>query len=237
MKDVKVVLIGIIDSKGSLINKKFYFTMGYGIIQSIKMGLKYGEYKLADIISRNIKSSIFKNKRSIKTICREHNISYEVIKDPNDEIFINRLDKIAPDLIISFSSPSKFKNSLLKLPKIGCINLHCSLLPLYAGLWPGFWVLYNSENETGATVHMMDDKIDTGGIINQEKIEINHKMSVFEVLKITKYVGGELMVKTIRDLQNDHLNVYENKSCEKKYFSWPSIQDLKRFRKNGGKFI
>ena len=62
-----------------------------------------------------------------------------------------------------------FKKELLKIPRYGCINLHCSILPKYAGLLPSFWTIYNKEEKIGSTVHYMDDKIDNGAILGQVK--------------------------------------------------------------------
>ena len=101
------------------------------------------------------------------------------------------------DVIVSFSAPVVFRQNLLGLPKYGCINLHCSLLPLYSGIMPSFWVLFYKESYTGATIHMMDTKIDNGDILAQKRVEIYEDDSMFEIIRRTKGVGGRLMVDTL----------------------------------------
>jgi len=84
-----------------------------------------------------------------------------------DRGFINELKKINPALLIVVAF-RKLPDEVWKLPPLGTINLHASLLPQYRGAAPINWVLINGEKTTGVTTFFIDDKIDTGKIIFPE---------------------------------------------------------------------
>ena len=105
--------------------------------------------------------------RSLKSAAAVCGSEYEVMKDPNAQSSIAWLSDRQLDLVVSYSAPCVFRTQLLDLPKFGCINLHCSLLPKYTGLLPSFWTLYEKTTTLGATVHKMDSQIDNGAILGQ----------------------------------------------------------------------
>jgi methionyl-tRNA formyltransferase len=180
------------------------------------------------------KLGLLKSLKSVSVCCGSQ---YKIMKDPNEKSNINWLAKLNVDLIVSFSAPCVFKNELLGLPKYGCINLHCSLLPKYAGLLPSFWALYDNADSIGATVHQMDDKIDNGAILGQIKIPRPAEPSMFCVIKATKRAGGHLMVSVISDILAGNSEPQANKINPKDYFSWPTIEQVKVFRNKGGRLI
>jgi len=237
MREVEVPLVAVVNSKGSLINRKSYLLRGYGIIQGLKMGLTLIRRKLEDFLDTLSRYRLFKIKCSVQSVCRSNNIEFKIVNDPNATDFVNLLAEITPDIILSFSSPCVFKDDLLNVPKLGCINLHCSYLPNYAGLWPSFWYLFNGEVKGGATVHFMDNRIDNGKIISQCEFKIQSNITVFELIKKSKKFGGELVLESLQKLKDGSLEMKENKAEEGSYFSWPSLQEMKSFRKSGGKFI
>jgi methionyl-tRNA formyltransferase len=128
-----------------------------------------------------------------------------------------------------------FFQSLLTLPRHGCINLHCSLLPRYAGLLPSFWVLYHHERQTGATVHYMDTRIDNGGILGQEVVPIEAGATMLDVIRTTKRVGGDLMVRVVQGIAAGAVSVKENREADGSYFGWPTIEQMRQFRRQGGR--
>ena len=141
------------------------------------------------------------------------------------------------DLIVSFSAPCIFSDELLNVPKFGCINLHCSELPKYSGLLPSFWVLYETSKYTGATVHRMDDKIDNGKILGQIRTPVSENTSMFEIIKRTKADGGQLMLSVINDILDGSVRETDNKISHENYRSWPTVAQIREFRKNGGRLI
>ena len=118
-----------------------------------------------------------------------------------------------------------------------CVIFICSLLPKYSGLMPSFWVLYKKESHTGVSIHYMDTEIDNGQILNQLKVEIPENISIFKLISLTKDIGGSLMCDTIKQIHESKVKTKPNKQIEKYYNSWPKIKQMKKFIKDGGKFI
>src|SRR5699024_7776612 len=101
----------------------------------------------------------------------EHQLN--ILQPPNlkSERFQKELEKLKPDIavVVAFRMlPKKVWN----FPELGTFNLHASLLPDYRGAAPINWALINGEKETGVTTFFLDEKIDTGKIIAQEKVAI-----------------------------------------------------------------
>jgi len=236
IKFIDLIAVVKIDATGSLGNKKELFIKGFGFSQVIKMGLALFFNKILNILDSLFlfKLGLLKSLKSASVVC---NSKYKTMKDPNNKSNIDWLANQKVDLIISYSAPCIFKNNLLNLPKFGCINLHCSLLPEYAGLLPSFWTLYEKANSFGATVHKMDSKIDNGPILGQVIVPRPADPSMFNVIKDTKLAGGHLMVSVIKDIFDGNIKTKPSQVENKNYYSWPTVSEIKEFRRNGGRLI
>tara|TARA_B100001175_G_C19360966_1_gene567074 strand:+ start:83 stop:862 length:780 start_codon:yes stop_codon:yes gene_type:complete len=221
----------IVKSKNSLSEKKSLFIRNFGIFQVAKMGIILTIDKILNMFDLLLKSKLLKNKKSVEAFCSCNSLPFFKEKNINNSEFVSKLKDLDLDLIVSFSAPSIFKSELLSLPKKGCINLHCSLLPKYSGILPSFWTLFNDEKETGATVHYMDDEIDNGDILGQKSVKILKSDSMFDIIKRTKKIGGTLMVNVIHDIMTNNIKLIKNKVNHEKYHSWPTDLDFKNFAK------
>lgn len=229
----------LIDSPNSLTNKKSYFIKGFGIRQSIKMGLYVFTYHAIDLLNKIFSLPVPPRFISIRNICKSANIKLETIKDVNSEKLLLDLKNLNLDLIVSYSAPTVFKKDLLELPAFGCINLHCSLLPKYSGVMPSFWTLLHNEKLAGCSIHTMDNLIDNGDLLMQKSLPITKADTVFTIIKKTKRMGGELMLETILYLKRykklpDKIQIKES---ERTYYSWPKKGDFKKFKKIKRKLI
>ena len=236
LETLELVAVVKIDAAGSLVNKRSLFIKGFGLIQVTKMGLVSIFNQVINFIDSLsfYKLGLLKSLKSVSVACDSE---YKIMRDPNDQFSIDWLAKLNIDLVVSFSAPCVFKSELLKLPKYGCINLHCSLLPKYAGLLPSFWTLYENASTFGATVHKMDDKIDNGAILGQIKIPRPSEASMFNVIRDTKRAGGQLMVSVINQILSGNVNAQANHVKTEDYYSWPTVNEMKVFRRNGGRLI
>ena len=90
----------------------------------------------------------------------------------NDEESTKKIKEFNPDIILVVAYGQILSGHILNIPKIGCINIHGSLLPKYRGAAPINRAIINGEKETGITFMFMKEKVDTGEIIFQEKIDI-----------------------------------------------------------------
>lgn len=89
-----------------------------------------------------------------------------------------------------------------KMPRLGTFNLHASLLPRYRGAAPINWALINGEKETGVTTFFINEQIDTGNILAQEKVSIDENLIAGELYNELMHLGAELTVKTLYRIAN-----------------------------------
>lgn len=226
-----------VDCKHSLDNKLKEYLKWFGFWQCAKMGVVSTWYKIKNIFDAIFKYKVHKGSFSVKGVSKYIGTPFKIITNSNSPEFIEHVRELNPDLIISYSAPQIIKETLLSVPKYGIINVHGSLLPDYRGCFPSFWYLFNDEKVGGATVHYMSAKIDDGAIIRQDSVDISNCKSMFQIMKKTKYLGGELMMKAIEDIANESVNAVPNDTNKGRYFTWPTVEQGKEFRKKGKKLI
>lgn len=116
------------------------------------------------------------------------------MKDPG---FLDVLTAWKPDLVTVAAFGRILPPVILNLPPRGCINVHGSLLPKYRGAGPIQWAIINGEAETGITTMLMDEGMDTGAILLQERLPINVEDTAGTLSTRLAELGGPLLIKTI----------------------------------------
>src|SRR5262245_8377095 len=119
------------------------------------------------------------------------------MKDPE---FLAALADWKPELIAVAAFGRILPSAILSLPPKGCINVHGSLLRKYRGAGPIQWALINGELETGITTMLMDEGMDTGAMLLQERIAIAPDDTAGTLSPRLAEVGGRLLVETIAKL-------------------------------------
>lgn len=226
-----------VNCKSSLNTRLADFLKWFGWRQTIKMSMAYGIRIVMGIIDSFTSYKLFKGYCSIKHIAKKHGISYEEINQTNEPSFFKKVKSDSPDLIVSYSAPQVIKEPLLSYPPKGIINVHGSLLPDYRGCLPSFWYLFNNEEFAGATVHYMSAKIDDGAIVLQDSVSIKECKSMFDVMKRTKELGGELMVKAVQNINNNVVETKPNLTEQGRYFTWPTKEQGRQLLRSGKRLI
>jgi methionyl-tRNA formyltransferase len=121
-----------------------------------------------------------------------------------DEQVQEWLEKFTLDLGLSVGYDKQLPLSVFAYPHHGTVNLHPSLLPRYRGANPYFWVLKNQENETGVTLHYMDEGLDTGNIIQQKSKRIEPKTTMGELFMDLNTTGIEMMMDLLKRLKSEN---------------------------------
>ena len=119
------------------------------------------------------------------------------IKTPD---FLDALASWKPDLIAVTAFGRILHAPILNLPPMGCVNVHGSLLPKYRGAAPVQWAVINGETETGITTMLMDEGMDTGPMLLQERIPILPEDTAGTLAPRLAELGGRLLVETIAQL-------------------------------------
>ena len=155
----------------------------------------------------------------------------------NDEIWLNKINEIKPDLIICIRYAEILKNSLLTIPNGGVINFHPSLLPKYKGMAPIFQALLHNENEIGFSLHYIDEGIDTGEIIKRQKIKTEKNESVSHIAIRAHVVAGYELLSVINNLKKGDKKTEQIIQDNGNYFSWPEKKDVKKFMHSNKKYV
>jgi methionyl-tRNA formyltransferase len=113
--------------------------------------------------------------------------------------FIQQLARLEPELIVVAAYGQILPQSILDLPRLGCVNVHASLLPKYRGAAPIQWALLNDEPETGVTLMKMDAGLDTGAILAVEKTAILPEDNAQTLHDRLARLGADLLLRTLPD--------------------------------------
>ena len=116
--------------------------------------------------------------------------------------FIEEIKKLEPDVICVVAYGKILPKEILEIPKLGCINVHGSLLPKYRGAAPIQWAVINGEKVTGVTTMYMDVGMDTGDMILKEETEIAPDETTGELWDRLAKIGAGLLVKTLEQIEN-----------------------------------
>ena len=125
----------------------------------------------------------------------------------------NKVLEYNPDIIVTCAYGQIIPIELLNYPKYGCINVHASLLPKLRGGAPIHRALMNGDKETGITIMYMDEKMDNGDIISQEKTSILEDDNLDSLYERLSKMGSQLLLKTlplILNNKNDRIKQNEN---------------------------
>ena len=114
-----------------------------------------------------------------------------------DEKFIAELRTLQSDFIVVAAYGQILPQSILDLPRHGCLNVHTSLLPKYRGAAPIQWAIANGDTETGVTIMKMDAGLDTGEIVAQRRTPIQPADDSTTLHDRLARLGAELLVETI----------------------------------------
>lgn len=128
----------------------------------------------------------------------------ENLKEPS---FIKKLSDLKPDLqvVVAFRM---LPEAVWSIPGLGTFNLHASLLPQYRGAAPINHVIMNGENETGVTTFFIDEQIDTGRIILQEKTAIGADETAGELHDRLMELGAGLVLETVERIAEGRLETH-----------------------------
>lgn len=154
-------------------------------------------------------------KTPIKVLAEKYNIPVFQPKKIREE-YKDIID-LNPDIIVTCAYGQIIPKVLLDYPKYKCINVHASLLPKLRGGAPIHKAIIDGYEETGVTIMYMDEKMDSGDIISQKKIEIKDTDTVGILWDKLSVMGAELLLKTLPDIINNNINRIKQNEDEVTY--------------------
>jgi methionyl-tRNA formyltransferase len=173
---------------------------------------------------------------SLREIKASYGIPVVGSEDVNDAETMAILRGWQPHLVISIYLNQLIKRDLIRLPSLGCLNIHPALLPRNRGLFPYFWVIANGDQETGITLHWVDERFDTGDILVQEVIPIQPDDTITSLSYKSAQTGAEMLIRGVDLIETGDPPHIPQDSSQATYYSWPRPADQRRFRQRGGDY-
>ena len=151
------------------------------------------------------------NESAVKKYAVEHNIPVLQPLSLKDPEFLEALKAWKADLfvVVAFRMLPKV---VWEMPKLGTFNLHAALLPQYRGAAPINWAVINGDKTTGVTTFMIDDGMDTGGIMYRYDCHIEPDETVGEVHDKLMELGSKLVVNTVEAIIENNVELRVQKS-------------------------
>lgn len=187
MKDIRIVFMGTP-----------YFAVG------VLKRLVEENYTIVGVITAPDKPAGRGRKLHFSAV-KEYALSKDLylMQPPNlkDEAFTQELKNLNANLqiVVAFRMLPKV---VWAMPEYGTFNLHASLLPQYRGAAPINWAVINGEKETGVTTFFIDEKIDTGAIIDSRKVPISSEETAGSLHDKLLDLGADLVVSTVQQIEN-----------------------------------
>jgi len=172
----------------------------------------------------------------LKDLAGFKNIDRIETSDINSQATINQIKEFCPDILVSLFTMQIYKAEVLGLPAFGAITSHPSIIPQYRGLEVFFWVLANGEDETGVSVFYLNEKIDYGSVLWQQRVPIYDSTTVASLYSEITEIGGLGLVEVIRDIDKGETSILPMVGSSS-YYPMPDRASVRRFLKSPHKFF
>lgn len=126
---------------------------------------------------------------------------YQPEKVKNNIEFIEKMKDLNAECICVVAYGKILPKEILEIPKLGCINVHGSLLPKYRGAAPIQWAILNGDKVTGITTMYMNEGMDTGDMILKEEVAIGENETTGELWKRLSKIGASLLIETLEKIE------------------------------------
>lgn len=239
LRDFGDEIVGIVQSKAVVPGRSDINAMRH---VGRKMGLQYSANWLLHLALARLGSIYLRARRqpagfgSLAAIAAEQGIAVYPARNVHGREAINMLASWTPDLLVSNYFNQILRKPVLDVAPIGTINMHPAMLPRNRGLMPCFWALAKGDAQTGATVHWVDEGVDTGRIIVQESVEIREPDSVVSLSARCSESGAGLLRDTIERLENGPVAGDVQDEANRSYQSWPSVGGVRRLHRHGHRY-
>ena len=174
-------------------------------VPTLQKLLENPEFQVLAVITQPDKRRERGNKLTpspVKVLATEHHIPlWQPERIKKDDETLIQIKQIQADVFVVVAYGQILSQKILNMPKLGCINVHGSILPQYRGAAPIQWCVYNGEQETGITTILMDKGMDTGDMLLKAIIPIellDNAQILGEKLAI---IGADLLIETLYKLE------------------------------------
>jgi len=163
---------------------------------------------------------------SVVELAWENNIPVWEVQHLSDALTISTLAAYEPDAICIACFSQRIPPAILELPRFGCLNVHPSLLPANRGPVPLFWTFREGAEQTGVSIHLVDEGMDSGDILAQEAIPVLDGISYAHLEMHCAVHGGELLAQTVWNLYRGLARRVVQEKSKSSYHTFPSTDDF-----------
>lgn len=174
---------------------------------------------------------------SLQDFSATYGIPLSTVPNVNHPSVVSHLRDLCPDIVLSTFFAQKFGPAVLATPRFGCLNLHNSPLPSYAGVNPTIHALARGEKTFGVTLHYMTEAFDAGPIIAQSMISAHRRETVLGINRRLLELGFDMIVRALDNIATGQGCSCPQDMARRTYYSHPTKEQLRRFRRNGGRYF
>ncbi|MCC5603635.1 methionyl-tRNA formyltransferase [Nostoc favosum] len=178
-------------------------------VPTLEKLLNHSEFEVLAVVTQPDKRRERGNKLTptpVKAIATAHNLPvWQPERVKKDTETLTQLKQLNADVFVVVAYGQILSSKILNMPKLGCINVHGSILPKYRGAAPIQWCLYNGERETGITTMLMDVGMDTGPMLQIATTPIGLLDTAQDLAFILAAIGGDLLVETLLKLERQEI--------------------------------
>lgn len=154
----------------------------------------------------------------VKTIATANNLPvWQPQRVKKDTQTLTQLQEIGADVFVVVAYGQILSQAILDMPKLGCVNVHGSILPKYRGAAPIQWCLYHGEKETGITTMLMDAGMDTGAMLLKATTPIGLLDNAQDLAEKLATIGADLLIETLLKLEAGEIEPIPQDNSEATY--------------------
>lgn len=164
---------------------------------------------------------------NIVQLAQAHAVPLWEVTRMSDPLTLMTLSAYQPDVICVACFSLRIPRAVLAIPRLGSLNVHPSLLPRNRGLVPLFWTFRERSGQTGVTIHMLDEGMDSGDIVAQQAIPVPPGISYSALESHCATIGGKLLARSVWDLYRGKAVRIAQDEKESSYHSFPEEADYR----------
>jgi len=202
-------------------------------------GVEFGFKLLEEILKNNFqisivfsyvdsKKDIYSDYMSFDKLCKKYNIRHIKVQNINEKENVKFLKTISPDLILVMGWSQLLKNEIIQIPKYGIIGSHPTELPKFRGRAPIPWTILKNLKESALTFFYIENGVDNGDIIDQQKFEIKEYDDATIIYNKIIGIGKKMIVKNLKLFETNSINrIKQNESKFIEYWEKRTSKDGK----------
>ena len=201
--------------------KVVFFGTPHFAVPTLEKLLNQPEFQVLAVVTQPDKRRERGNKlipSAVKTVAINQNLPvWQPQRIKKDTETLTLLRECDADVFVVVAYGQILSPEILDMPKLGCINVHGSILPQYRGAAPIQWCLYNGEKETGITTMLMDAGMDTGAMLLKATTPIRLLDNAQDLAQRLCVIGGDLLGETLLKLENQEISPVPQDEAEATY--------------------